>query len=220
MTKHRVGKTLLALARRSCPSHLVDEVVVPIVADMQFESLESVNRSRLMRLWVSGKGYAALIKAVLIAALVLPRRAPVDSKNSGRMRLLLAVPIAVIVTGLVQYLVGSAAGYLLYSVGLATLGEGGEFGGRLAKVTAMGFMALAFFWTVFFVAPAQRRPRVALAALIGLSLVGGLAVFNAFRPWPEFAGWKFAMGLACLSCAVASYWAASRVGRTGGVADL
>jgi len=187
---------------------------------MQFESLRYANRSRLVRLWVTGRGYAAFFKAIVLAAVVLQRRAPVDSKDSGRLRLLLAIPIAVLVTGVVQYLVGSAAGYLLYSVGRATLGKGGEFGGHLAKVIAMGFMTLAFFWTVYFVVPPHRRPRVAIATLIVLWLLGGLAVYNAFEPWPEFAGWSLAMGLACWFCGAASYGLLCRAGRAKAVARL
>lgn len=220
MTNHRVGTTLLVLARRFCQPHLVDEIVAPNIGDMQFESREYVNRSRYMRLWVSGRGYVALFKAIVIALLLLPRRAPVKSKESGTIRLVLAVPIAVLVTGVVQYVVGSAAGYLLYSAGGATLGKGGEFGGYLAKVTAMGFMALAFFWTVYFVVPPHRRPRVALATLMVLWFVGGLAVYNALEPWPEFEGWSLAMGLACWLCGAASYGMVWRARRAQTVARL
>jgi hypothetical protein len=218
MTNHPVGTTLLVVARRLCQPHLVDEILVPIIGDMQFESREYVNRSRFMRLWVSGRGYAALFKAIVIALLLLPRRAPANSKGSGPIRLLLAVPIAVLVTGVVQYLVGSAAGYVLYGVGGATLGKGGEFGGQLAKVVAMGFMALAFFWTVYFVVPPQRRPHVALAMLIALWFLGGLALYNAFEHWPEFAWWSLAMGLACWLCGAASYGMVRRAGRAQSVA--
>lgn len=71
-------------------------------------------------------------------------------------------------------------------------------------------MAAAFFWTLYFVAPPNRRPLVAVAALVVVGLWGALMISGAVMPWPRFHGWLFALGLAGWLGGAVSYWMARR----------
>jgi hypothetical protein len=218
MTAQRVGTTLLTLAKRFCAPQQIDAVILPMIADMQFETLAHAYGSPLVRGWVRVRGYVAFFKAVMLTVVLQHGRTPMESKALGWLRLLLAIPAALLVTVVVQYVVGIPAGYLLYSAGGVSFWRGGEFGGQLAKVIAMFAMALAFFWTVCFIVPRHRRTPFAAATLVFLGALGALAIYNGISPWPEFTGWKVATGCACWLGGTVSYWLTSRAGRAAAAA--
>jgi hypothetical protein len=83
----------------------------------------------------------------------------------------------------------------------------------LVKALASPFMAAAFFWTMYLVAPPQRRAPVAIGALVGVGLWGSLMIFGSVMPFPRFHGWLFATGLAGWLGGAPSYWLARRLHR-------
>lgn len=210
MTTSPVGTTLMGWARRICPVQDFEMVALPIIADMQFEAAAQAHRGPLLRGWIRLRGVAAFSKALALTVILNSRRDGMNSKAVAWLRLLVAIPAALVASLAVQVGVGRGLGYVLYSVGGLTLGRGGEFGGWLVKLLITAFMAAAFFWTLYLIAPRHRRRPVAVAALVVIGLWGALLVTGAVTPWPRFYGWLFAMGLAGWLGGVLSYGLARR----------
>lgn len=212
MSASRLGTTLLSLAARVCDEQSVDAIALPIVADIQFEAQAHAHRSRLVRGWTRARGYTAFFTAIALTILIGHGRNPMQSKALGWLRLLVAVPAALLVTLVVQYGVGALFSTVLVHPG-PRLANGLVVveGIWLAKVASSPFMAAAFFWTICLVAPLNRRRPVALAALIVVGLWGALMVFGAVMAWPRFHGWLFALGLALWLGGAFSYWLARRL---------
>lgn len=210
MTTSPVGAILMAWARRFCPAQDFEMVALPIIADIQFETAAQAHRSPLVRGWTRLRGILAFSKALTLTVLLNNGRGGMHSKAFAWLRLLVAIPAAVLVSFAVQVGVGRGLSYLVYSVGGLTLGRGGEFGGWLAKLIMTPFMAAAFFWTLYLIAPGNRRRPVAVAALVIIGLWGALMVTGSVTPWPRFHGWLFAIGIAGWLAGTLSYWLTRR----------
>jgi hypothetical protein len=212
MSTSRLGMTLLSLAARVCDEQSVDTVVLPIIADIQFEAQAHAHRSRLARGWTRARGYTAFFKAIALTILLGNGRNPMQSKALGWLRLLVAIPAALLVTLVVQY----GASYLFSSVLVhpgPRLANGVVLaeGVWLIKVVISPFMAAAFFWTIHLVAPPQRRAPASVAALVVVGLWGSVMIFGSVMPWPQFNGWLFTMGLALWLGGALAYWLARRL---------
>jgi hypothetical protein len=207
MTAARLGLTLLSLAKRVCDPESIDIVVLPIVADLQFEAQINAHRSPVARTWIRASGYAGFFKAIALTVMLGRGRNPMKSQTLGWLRLLLAIPAALLVTALVQL-----ATMLLFSMVIVHRAEGSPYleGVNTVKVFCSPFMSAALFWTLYLVAPTHRRSPVAVAALIVIGLWGGLMVFGSLMAWPQFHNWLFGIGLALWLGGGLSYWLARR----------
>jgi hypothetical protein len=195
-----------------CDEQSVDAVALPIIADIQFEAQAHAHRSRLARGWTRARGCSAFFKASALTILLGNGRNPMQSKALGWLRLLVAIPAALLVTLLVQFGATALFWRVLVHPGPRQV-NGLVFleGDNLVKVVISPFMASAFFWTMYLIAPRHRRAPVALAALIVVGLWGALMILGAVMPWPRFHGWLFALGLALWLGGALSYWLARRL---------
>ncbi len=132
-----------------------------------------------------------------------------ESKALGWLRLLIAIPAALLVSLAVQVGGGFGLRALIYSFGHVALGRGGEFGGWLVKVLVSPMMAAAFVWTMCLIAPRERRTPVAIASVIVVGLWGALLIYGSVTG-PRFHPWLFAMGMAGWLGGLASYWIVRR----------
>jgi hypothetical protein len=211
MIPSRLGMTLLAFAERVCETESIDTVVLPIVADIQFEVKASAHRSPLARAWVRARGYGSFFNAIALTVLLGCGRNPMNSKALGWVRLLLAVPLALLVTAGVQLAATRLFGMMLMHPG-ERLASGLVLleGVNTTKVVSSPFMSAAFFWTMYLVAPPHRRSPVAIGALIVTGLWGALMVFGSVMPGPGFHSWLFGIGMAHWLGGGVSYWLARR----------
>ena len=212
MSTSRLGMTLLSWAARVCEPESIDTVALPIIADIQFEAQANAHRPLLARAWTRVRGYTAFFKAIALTVLLGYGRNPMQSKALGWLRLLLAIPAALLITLVVQYGATALFWRVLVHPGPRQV-NGLVFleGVNLVKVVISPFMAAAFFWTMYLIAPRHRRAPVALAALVVIGLWGGLMLFGAVMPWPRFSVWLFALGLALWLAGALSYWLARRL---------
>jgi hypothetical protein len=210
MTAPRAGATLMSWARRCLSPRDLEDVALPIIADIQFEVSAHAHRHAVVRGWVRVRGCFAFVKALGWTVLLHHWGNRMESKALAWLRLLLAIPAALLVSLAVQVGVGIGLAYLVYGLGGLLWGRGGEFGGWLVKVLTSPFMAAGFFWTMYLVVPRQFRRPTALGALVVVALWGALMVFAALTPWPRFSGWLFAMGLAGWFGGALSFWATRR----------
>jgi hypothetical protein len=212
MTATRLGLTLLSFAERVCDPESIDTVVLPIVADLQFEAQINAHRSPVARTWVRASGYAGFFKAIALTIVLGRGRNPMKSRALGWLRLLLAVPAALLVTLLVQLATMRVLGMMLVHPG-ERLANGLVLveGINTVKIISSPLMSAALFWTLYLVAPSHRRPPVAIAAISVIGLWGGLMVFGSLMPWPRFHSWLFGIGLALWLGGGLSYWVARRL---------
>jgi hypothetical protein len=206
MSARRIGAILLSLAGQVCQPDTVEAVALPIIADMQFEAEASAHRSLLTRAWVRGNGYLVFFKAIALTVLLGQGRNPMKSAAFGWLRLLLAIPIALLVTAGVQLAATRFFGMMLVHQNGHVLE-----GVTSVKIVSSPFMAAALFWTLYLIAPPHRRSPVAVGALIVTGLWGGLMMFGALAPWPAFHGWLFGIGIALWLGGGVSYWLARRL---------
>jgi hypothetical protein len=68
------GAFALALCRRLCSGRAFDEIVTPIIADLQHEHGNAAARSSWARRWILLRGYAALLRALGVYAPLTPAR--------------------------------------------------------------------------------------------------------------------------------------------------
>lgn len=211
MSASRVGMTLLSLARRVCEPEAIDTVALPIVADIQFEAQVVAHRSRVVRGWTRVRGYSTFFKAIGLTVLLGHGRNPMTSQAFTWLRLLLAIPAALLVTLGVQLAAMRLFGVALVHPG-PRLANGLVLmeGVNSVKIVSSPFMSAAFFWTIYLVAPRHRRAPVAIAALIAIGLWGALMVFGSVVPGPQFHGWLVGIGLALWLGGGLSYWLARR----------
>ena len=211
MSARHVGMTLLSLAKRVCDEATVDSVALPIIADIQFEARAHSHRPAVFRWWLLASDYAAFFKAIALTVLLGEGRNPMHSKAVGWLRLLVAIPLALLVSGGVQRAAGYVFGRIFVHPGPrlpngVVLAEGIW----LVKILSSPFMAAALFWTMYLVAPPERRSAVAIGGLIVSALWGCLMVFGSFERWPDVHVSLFAMGLALWLGGGVSYWIARR----------
>lgn len=220
MSANRLGMTLLSLAGRVCGPESIDTVAVPIIADIQFEAQANAHRSGLARAWIRVRGYTVFFKAIGMTVLLGHGRSPMAPRAFGWLRLLLAIPAALLITMGVQLATMRMFGAMLVHPGPRL--ANGLFlaeGINSVKVVSSPFMSAAFFWTIYLFAPRHRRPPVAIAALLVIGLWGALMVWGSVMPWPRFHSWLFGIGLALWLGGGHSFWLARRLQmRTGGVA--
>lgn len=135
-----------------------------------------------------------------------------QSKAVGWLRLLCAIPVALLVTLVVQYGAGHLFARVLVHPG-PRLANGVVLmeGVWLVKVVISPFMAAALFWTIYLVTPPQRRAPMTVATLVVIGLWGSLMVLGSVMPGPQFNGWLFAMGLAIWLGGALSYWLVRRL---------
>ena len=174
MTASRLGMTLLSVATQLCEPESIDTVVLPIVADLQFEARASSHRSAVARAWVRLRGYVGFFKALALMAMLGQWRKPMKSSTLGWVRLALAVPAALLVTLLVQMAATRVFGAMLMHPG-ERLANGLVLveGVNTTKIVSSPFVAAALFWTLYLVAPKHRRSSVAVAALVVIGLWAG-----------------------------------------------
>jgi len=212
MSTSRLGMTLLSLAARVCDQQSIDTVALPIIAEIQFEAQTHAHRTLLPRAWARVRGYTAFFKAIGLTVILGYGRNPMQSKVHGWLRLLLTIPAALLAAAAVQY---GATGILslvfVHPVPGPVKGVSYLEGVWLVKALMTPFMVAAFFWTMYLVAPLNRRHPVALASLIVVGLWGSLMIVGSVMPWPRFHGWLFAIGLAGWVGGALSYWLAHRV---------
>jgi len=212
MTPQRIGTMLVCLAQQVCESDSVEAVALPIIADMQFEAQANAHRSLATRAWVRSNGYLVFFKAIALTVLLGQGRNPMKSRSFGWVRLLVAIPLALLVTAGVQLAATRLFGMMLMHPG-ERLPNGLVLlqGVNATKVVISPFMSAAFFWTMYLVAPPHRRSPVAIGALIVTLLWGALMVFGSVMPGPGFHSWLFGIGVALWLGGGISYWLARRL---------
>jgi hypothetical protein len=219
MSAHRVGTTLLAVAAELCEPEQMDAIILPLVADIQFETLACRNASPAVRGWVRARGYLAFFKAITLTVVLPHGRVPLKSRLFGWLRLLLAIPVALAATLAAHVGVGRELSYLVYNLGGPKEALYGEV--WLVKVLVSPFMSAALFWTLYLFAPRERRRPVAFGALILIGLWGGSLLFaEVVLSWPPADGWGLALVFALWLGGVLSYWAARRLWRAEAVSGL
>ena len=212
MNSRRLGTTLLSVAASLCDDEFVDAVALPIVADIQFEAEASAHRSLLPRAWVLARGCFVFVETIALAALFGRGRNPMRSQSFGWLRVLLAVPIALLVTAGVQRAAMRLFGMVLMHPG-ERLANGLVLveGVNTTKIVSSPFMAAALFWTMYLIAPERYRSPIAVGALIVTGIWGGLMMLGAVMPWPRFDSWLVGLGLALWLGGGISYWVARRL---------
>jgi hypothetical protein len=211
MRAQRVGARLLRWATRHCNARLVDDVVLPVVADMQFEAVTHDHRSPIVRGWIRFRGCVAFLRALGLAVLVHHGSTSMTPKVLDWLRLLVAIPAALLVTAAVNYSTGLGVHWLLFDIG--GLCPGCEDGYRSWLVTPIltSLMTAAFVWTMCLVAPRRRRPPVAIASVILVGIWGGILVVGTLAYWPNHnVGGPLAMGLTGWLGGAVAYWLARR----------
>jgi hypothetical protein len=207
MRADRVGRTLLSLAARVCDPETIDTVALPLVADMQFEVLGHAHRPALARAWIRTRGCAAFVEAIALSVWDGHGRTPMKSNAFGWVRLLLAIPGALLVTLGVQWATLRLFGGMIQHPGA----HGYVEGVNLTKIVSSPFMSAALFWTLCLVAPTRLRRPAAIGALIVIGLWGGLMLLGSVVPRPNFHGWLLGLGLALWLGGGLSFWLALRL---------
>jgi hypothetical protein len=181
-----IGSGLRRWAERYCTPDVLDALVLPVVADLQFEHSRSTHE------WERGliqlRAYVSLAKGVALHC-VLTRRGPVQHSIVTALRLGLMIPLALAASLAAQYVFfqGSAAA-LFRAAGFA------DWITWAAKCCSAPFMAAAFLATTWLVAPARFRRAAGIGAFLVVVLWSALMMTGAFLGSGGFNAWLFALG--------------------------
>jgi hypothetical protein len=190
------------LARQCCDPQDLDTFILPMIGDIQFELTSSGHRPLLARTWIRLRGYTAFFHGLALTIVLRQGRSPMHSKALGWLRLLLTIPAALAASFIVQYGAGELFGRFLVHPGPGGVAEGIW----LVKVITTPLMAAAFFWTMFHVAPPERRKAVALGALVVVAAWGTVLAAAGVTSASGFHGSLFAMGIGAWAGGLLSYW--------------
>lgn len=180
------GWRLRRWAERHCAPDLLEGLILPVVADLQFE------RSKSKNAWERGLihllAHLGLAKGVALYC-VLVRRGPVQHPIVTALRLGLMIPLALAASLAAQFVFfqGSAAA-LLAAAGFA------DWVTWAAKCCSAPFMAAAFLATTRLVAPPRFRRAASTGALLVVVLWSGFMMTGAFLGASGFNAWLLALG--------------------------
>lgn len=180
------GSWLMRWAERHCSPVVRDGVVLPIVADLQYEASQAGTRW-LARATVYLRHYAGLACAMGYHRLTTRRTALANPKLKAGLVWLLVVPVALLASRAAQFAVVRLASMAFYQAA----GPQDWITGA-SKSVASVFMGASFVVAVWWVAP--RRKRVVAGVACGVVLLwAGVLISGAVVQ--GFNGWLFAMGL-------------------------
>jgi hypothetical protein len=208
VTRHApVGSRLRAWAERHCSPEVLNTLILPVVADLQFE--DALWRGDALSRWVLRcRGYLGIAQALGLHY-ICDGRASVKHSKFALLRLGLMIPAALVAAFAAQIIVGRGLGIVLGVLWRRNITD--DWLIWAAKTVTSPFMSAAFFGAMWWVAPPTRRSVVAVGALVAVLLWGGLLIFGAVTEWPRFHGWLFNMGLALWLGGGVTFWLVRRV---------
>jgi hypothetical protein len=185
----RPGTWLIRWAERNCSQELREGVVLPIVADLQYEAGQA-GRWSLDRVAAYLRHYVGLARAMGYHQLSAPRSPVPKPRPIAGLLWLLVVPVALLASRAAQFAVVRLASIALYHAA----GPQDWITGA-SKCVASVFMGASFVVAAWWMAP-TRKPAAAAVAFVVVLLWAGVLIAGALIP--GFNGWLLAMGLSGL----------------------
>jgi hypothetical protein len=172
MTTRRIGTRLIGWSERLLTPDFVDNLVLPVIADMQFEQEAAAQCPVTVRHWTRLKAYLVFAKALGLGILVKQGRTFMSSNRSTWVRLGLAVPAALGAALAVQYLVGFVFRIGLQSVLAAPAGltpnPSLPVAIGLSRTMTSPLIAASFVGIMWLVAPPAFRRITAVVAQVAV----------------------------------------------------
>jgi hypothetical protein len=182
------GLRLRRWAERNCSPDVMEVLILPMIADLQYE--DTCSHSTTGRWSHRLRSYVGIFKALALYFFTERAKTMQESKWS-LVRLALMVPAALAASLAVQYVVFQTFGVILYWLG----GVAYVTSPWLGKTLTTPFIGASFVIVMWSIAPTSRKRLVSATAFAIVMLWGGLLVFGSVFPWRGFHGWLLAMGL-------------------------
>lgn len=233
----RVGVRLRRWAEEHCCPEVVDSLILPVVADLQYEDAATEGNA-LGRWWSRMRNYAGLARALGLHLAIYGRIRMTDYTQSPRLtasdlvRMGVMLPLLLVVLASAGYLCKAGLADILYLNGAR--GDRVMWAWSLtnswaANVISGALLAAMFVAAILWAAPPAHRahllstrpPRtirfglyslIVLWGLVGVAWGGNWAV-SASHNWLHFNFRPLVMGLFVLAGGVAPFWLARRACR-------
>jgi hypothetical protein len=201
---------MLRWAARLCRPDVLDTVVEPIVADLQFEDHEATGGGAA-RLGVRLRYLGVLVKALGLHYATEERGTAVIRALVSALRWGLLVPAALGASLLAQLVIATVAAWTLYSV------RGHDWSTWAVKAGVAPVMAAAFVATAWLFAPVRKNQATSVA-LGAVAVWGGLLMVGAFARIGDglFHAWLLVIGSTGILGGIVPWYLVRRWPSSGG----
>jgi hypothetical protein len=211
-SRPRPGTHLIRLAERWCGPDMLEMVVSPIVADLQYEDTQTPAGS-ITRLAFRMRNCVGLLNAMCLHILMGRMRSMTITRFATSLRWLVMLPVAPLAALSAQALVVPLAWRVLD--GLSSRDPAWlDWTVWGSKCAASPFMGAAFVAAAWWIAP-TRKFRASTTAMVVVAAWGGLLVTGTFYGMADGTQnwWLFVMGLSGISGGALTWYFARRSAR-------